>query len=289
MKAGSAGSTPDDAAKIAQASQPLRYFLSDCGDSVASLNTTVIGLDAIENGHNKPDTLDVSWNPIDRFAEARKARRFVLEAVLVRVSEALSQYVGTLTKLPRFERLRDQWTAEAKKERKAIGDARRLSDLSRELFQEECLLTVGACLLIHWRNRAVHRDSNAKLTGTQLRTLQRSSLFIEKEFASLSVDRLLKDFNEGKPTLKDITTLVAMAIRLARKVDGEIRNMSKADIVMLMEYYQLDARIRKIKLETSLEKQSASIKRLLEAEAPGLAEPFRHFFGSDLPSEDAVV
>jgi hypothetical protein len=68
-------------------SQPLSMLLADVGDAVASLNTVVVGLDAVEMGHEKPDSLDISWGPDNRRAAARKARKFVVEAVLVRVFE----------------------------------------------------------------------------------------------------------------------------------------------------------------------------------------------------------
>ncbi|WP_297776875.1 hypothetical protein [uncultured Roseovarius sp.] len=278
MKAGSAGSIPDGVTKVPQASQPLRYFLHDVGDAVASLNTTVVGLDAVENGYAKPDSLNISWNPIDQKAAARKARRFVLEAVLVRVSEALSQYIGAISKLPRFENLRESWAKDAKNKIK-ISDAKKLSDLAKEIIQSDCFLAVGGCLLVHWRNRAVHRDSQAKLTGPQAKILIRHSALIDKEFASLSVDRLLRDFEEGKPTLKDITSLVAMTIRLSRKLDAKINDTSKADLLALLEHYGLDKKIEKLKLETSPQRQTASIIRFLETTAPGLAEPFVKFHG----------
>ena len=279
MKAGSAGSNPDGATKLYQASQPLRYFLQDVGEAVANLNTTVVGLDAVENGYSKPDGLNISWNPTNRSAAARKARRFVLEAVLVRVSEALCQYIKTVSKLPRFEAINNAWAKDEKNKIK-ITNARKLADIAKEIIENESVLTTGACLLIHWRNRAVHRDSKAKLTGLQVVAFQKSSSCIEKEFSSLSVDRLLRDFEEGKPTLKDITSLIAMTIRLARKLDAGVNDVSKDDLLVLFEHYGLDEKIDQLKLSTSPRKQKASIIRFLKVTAPGLIEPFCKYHGS---------
>jgi hypothetical protein len=273
LKAGSAGSNPDDVSTLHQATQPLRYFLHDVGEAVANLNTTVVGLDAVENGYNKPDGLNISWNPSNRSAAARKARRFVLEAGLVRVTEALNQYIRALSKLPRFEAARAVWDKDAKNKIK-VTNAKKLSDIAKEIVGKECHLATGACLLIHWRNRAVHRDSNAKLSGLQVKAFQASSDCIEKEFASLSVDRLLKDFDEGKPTLKDITSLIAMTIRLVRKLDKGINNVSQEDLLVLLKHYGLDQKIERLKLDTSPSKQKESIIRFLEVTAPALVEPF---------------
>ncbi|WP_192357588.1 hypothetical protein [Mesorhizobium mediterraneum] len=68
--------------------QPLKDLLVSVGEAVANLNTAVVGLDAVEQGYEKPETLNISWNPNDRIAAARKSRRFLVEAVLVRVAEA---------------------------------------------------------------------------------------------------------------------------------------------------------------------------------------------------------
>lgn len=278
MKAGSAGSSPDDVAKVRQATQPLRYFLHEVGEAVANLNATVVGLAAVENGYDKPESLNISWNPTNRTAAARKARRFVLEAVLVRVSEALGQYVGAVSKLPRFDIIREAW-AEDSRTKKDPSKAKRLADISEEIIGGDCFLLVGACLLIHWRNRVVHQNSKAKLTSQQVNTLQRSADKIEEEFASLSVERLMQDFDEGRPTLKDITSLIAMTIRLSRKLDAEINDVSQADLEALLTHYGLNEQIEKLKMETSPLKRNASVVRFLETTAPGLAGPFRKFEG----------
>uniref|UniRef100_UPI003B52970A hypothetical protein n=1 Tax=Roseovarius indicus TaxID=540747 RepID=UPI003B52970A len=236
----------------------------------------VVGLDAVEKGHEKPDSLNISWNPTDPIAAARRARRFVLEAVLVRVSEALNQYVTAIANLPRFAVLQAKWDNEAKK-KQVPSKAKKLEDLANELGKSDCFLTAAACLLIHWRNRVVHRNSNAKLTGVQKKTIQNAGKLIEEKYASLSVDRLLNDFDKGNPTLKDITTLIAMTIRLVRQIDATNNDVSKPDLDALMKHYGLDVKIEKIKLETSERKQTESIIRLLETAAPGLVEPYKKF------------
>ncbi|WP_027581623.1 hypothetical protein [Bradyrhizobium sp. Ai1a-2] len=90
-------------------SQPLSELLDDIGEAVASLNAVVVGLDAVEKGHQKPETLDVSFDPDDRRSAARKARKFVVEAVLVRVFEALFQHTNLISTLPRFGSVVSRW------------------------------------------------------------------------------------------------------------------------------------------------------------------------------------
>lgn len=101
IKAGRAGSSPDGTTSNWQ-SQPLSALLVEIGEAVANLNTAVVGLDAVEKGHDKPESLDISWSPADRQAASRKARKFIVEAVLVRVFEALRQHTVVISRLPRF-------------------------------------------------------------------------------------------------------------------------------------------------------------------------------------------
>lgn len=271
MKAGKAGSNPDDAATTPPPGpiQPLTDLLGEVGEAVANLNTAVVGLDAVEKGHEKPTTLSISWNPRDRVAAARKARRFVLEAVLVRVAEALQQFVRATVQLPRFKAVRENW------DKSKTSSAQRLANFTAETLGEESYLSVGATLLVHWRNRVVHPHSRAELSAKQRKTLTQAANEIEQNFAGLSVEKLLHDFEVGQPTLKDISSLIAMSIKMARAVDREINQLSREDLETLLDYYDLRSKIEVIAAQTTPSKQSASVQRLLQSVVPGLAQSYR--------------
>jgi hypothetical protein len=275
------GSNPDGATSPHPGPiQPLRDFLMSVGEAVASLNTTVVGLDAVENGHVKPDSLNISWNPGDRVAAARKSRRFVLEAVLVCVAEILSEYILAISKLPRFSSVRTTWNGNT-------SDAEKLANIAVAAIGSENYLVVGAVLLVHWRNHVVHRRSRASLTPHQARTLKAASIEIEQSFAGLSVDRLLDDFEKKKPTLKDISSLIAMSIRLARQLDKYMDVLSEDDLNALLEYYGLRSRICQIEAQTAPAKRYDSVLRMLQSAAPSLAEAYRrlHADTSDIPGQ----
>lgn len=262
------GSNPNGATSPgARPIQPLRELLVAVGEAVANLNTTVVGLDAVERGHEKPETLNISWNPQDRVAAARKSRRFVLEAVLVRVAEALSEFVTATAQLPRFSSVRSRWDSNTTR-------ADKLADVAAELLGSGNHLVAGAALLVHWRNRAVHPRSRASLTPQQMRNLRSASAEIDSSFAGLSVDRLLNDFEIGHPTLKDISSLIAMSIRMAREMDKAVNFLSKDELDILLEYYGLTARISEINAQTTPCKRQASVLRLLQSSAPGLMEAY---------------
>lgn len=268
MKAGSAGSNPDDAASsIDRPIQPLRDFLSAVGEAVANLNTAVVGLDAVENNHQKPPSLNISWNPRDRVFAARKARRFVLESVLVRLAEALSEFVGATAQLPAFAHIHREWTDKTSR-------AQKLIDVAGSKLGKENYLVLGATLVVHWRNRVVHPRSRASLTSAQRKALQRASGEIDEKFGGLSITRLLEDFDKGTPTLKEISSLIAMSIRMARALDKTLSTLSSEDLECLLRYYGLDVRISELEAKTTPGKRPESILRMLQAEAPGLAEAY---------------
>jgi hypothetical protein len=243
--------------------------LAVVGEAVANLNTAVVGLDAVERGHEKPPSLNVSWNPQDRVAAARKARRFVVEAVLVSVAEALSEFVTVNSKLPRYAKSVDR-----ESDKRSRAD--KLTDLTVAVLNAEDYLAVGAALLIHWRNRVVHPHSRAVLTPKQDKLLRLAGAEIENKFSSLSVERLLKDFETGKPTLKDVSTLIAMSIRWARSINASVNVLSAVDLAILFEHYGLDDRILQIEAQTTPEKRYSSVVRMLQTQAPGLVQAYKY-------------
>ena len=164
MKAGSAGSNPDgvtlEEKKIH--SQPFQILLRDIGEAVFTLNTAVVGLDAVERGHQKPATLNISWEPKDRKIAARKSRKFILESTMVRVSEVINQFVSALSKLPKFK--------DEKKEG-GNGTSEKVAMIPTRVLEKDDYLIPGVVLLVHWRNRIVHPNSNTELKPQQKKLL----------------------------------------------------------------------------------------------------------------------
>jgi hypothetical protein len=101
----------------------------------------------------------------------------------------------------------------------------------------------------------------------------------------LSVDCLLCHFEEGRPTLKDVSSLIAMAINLAMEVDRSISStLSKEDFDSWLEYFELSGAIRKVVVETRPEKRAASVRRVFQARAPMLLGGYERYY--TLPSSD---
>ena len=270
IKAGSAGSNPDgvtlEEKKIH--SQPFQILLRDIGEAVFTLNTAAVGLDAVEHGHQKPATMNISWEPRDRKIAARKTRKFILESVMVRVSEVISQFVSALSKLPKF-----------KDEKKEGGNdnsiAEKLAMIATRILEEDDYLIPGVVLLVHWRNRIVHPNSDAALKPQQRKILLSNKDIIAERYRGLDISKLLDDFQKKRPTLKDVSSLIAMTINLARKIDRTMQqNITKDELDAWLDHYQMLPMLKKIKAETSPHKYRASICRLFMSRTPYLLDAY---------------
>jgi hypothetical protein len=238
------------------------------------LNTTVVGLDAVEKGYPKPDELDISWEPRDRQIASRQSRKFVLEAVLTRASEAVVQYAVALSKLPRFADTRESWDSKTPKAIKVY-----------EVFvisTEDTYLAPAAALIVHWRNRIVHGGSNADLTPLQKTLLRASEQEISARYKNLSIDCLLRHFEEGRPSLKDVSTLIAMSINAARQCDTGIHaDLTREELDAWMDHYGVTAKLKRVQAESNPAKLEDSIGRLFKAEAPLLINAYRRHYNSN--------
>lgn len=271
---------PDTTSIAVNAStQALADFLNVVGNGIADLNTIAVGLAAIGDDHSKPEGLNISWAPKDPLAAARKARKSAVHAAMVVTVEALNQYVRAVTKLPRFGDLIADWSAR----KPAPSAAEKFSELATVLFSslersnssryETRFRTCCVMLLIHWRNRHVHTDSNADLTHQDKALLHANAQRISGEYAGLNVDQLLGDFVVNRPTLKEATTLIAMTIQEVRALDAAVYTCRElADLNAWLDHYKLNDRIEKIRRETKPSKQHASVLQMLRTHAPQLRE-----------------
>lgn len=250
----------------------LQTFLDQVGKVVHHLNTIVVGLSAVETGvAKKPDSLDVSWNPHSLPASARQARAFVLQSTIISVAEAIGAYIVDVSKHPGVTL--DLRTREERSEK--------LLAIKEKFCLEDNELYLGPLLTIHWRNRIVHRTSHAGLTKDQRETFLGMESHLRREYKNLDPHRTLEDFAENKPSLKDVSSLVAMSIRFAKRTSDLIPSPSSAQevkewIARLSLESDLD-RVRRVGASKGKEQQSVRI--FLMTRCPSLVEPYFQFIG----------
>ena len=240
-------------------------MLRDIGKAVFELNTAVVGLDAVENGYEKPKNLDISWAPRDQKIAARESRRFILESVMVRVSEVINQFVTTVSKLPRFKDVQKDSGSDT-------SVSKEISMIATTALDDDDYLVPGVVLLVHWRNRIVHPNSNAKLTYQQRKILLKYKKIIAERYKGLDISELLNHFENQRPTLKDVSSMISMTINLARKIDLTLQqDLTKAELDAWLDHYQLIPMLERVKAETSPNKYRASVCRLLKVSSAILA------------------
>ena len=270
MKAGSAGSIPDDVkSDTIVHSEALHVLLRDIGEAVFALNTAVVGLDAVEKGHKKPETLDISWQPRNRKIAARTSRKFIVESVMIHASEAIYQFTLALSKLNRFEPARAQWKSNT-------NTSEKISTICATVLDKDDYLTPAVVLLVHWRNRIVHASSNANLKHHERQVLLKNRAIIYDRYRGLDISELLIHFEARRPTLKDASSLIAMTINLARKMDRVMQqNLTKQELDAWLDHYRILPMLKKIKAETAPGKYRESVCRLFRSQAPYLLDAYR--------------
>ena len=269
MKAGSTGSIPDGVKpdEIVH-SQALHVLLRDIGKAVFALNTAVVGLDAVEEGHEKPDTLDISWQPCDRKSAARTSRKFIVESVMIHASEAIHQFASALSKLSRFEPARAQWKGNT-------AAAEKISAVCAIVLDKDDYLVPAVVLLVHWRNRIVHPSSTAKLKHHERQVLLKNRAIICDRYRGLDISELLKHFEAQRPTLKDASSLIAMTINLARKMDRAMQqDLTREELDAWLDHYRIWPMLKKVEAETAPGKYRDSVCRLFRSQAPYLLDAY---------------
>ncbi|SDN72030.1 hypothetical protein [Polaromonas sp. JS666] len=201
----------------------LRPFLDATGRIVHHLNTIVVGLSAVEGGTAvKPATMDITWAPHDPRTSSRQARAFALRSTLVFLSEEVNIYLDRHTTFPGVKRPAD-WESKSKTDR--------LLAVWRHWKLDEDFILAGALLVGHWRNRNVHRKSNARLTDAQRKLFVDAAEEIGEKFKNLDPRQTLEHFEKDTPTLKDVSSLTAMTIRCVKRLDEAVPEPKSADEV----------------------------------------------------------
>jgi hypothetical protein len=207
-------------------------FINAVGKTVHHLNTIAVGLAGVESGAcSKPSGLDVSWDPADKRASSRDARLFTLKSTIVFVAEEVCAYNSVIIGSPNIGGITLPENPNRGQKHKS---------LVKHLNIDEAPLPLGPLFLIHWRNKIIHRKSIVSLTKDEVKTLRGASHEIKESYKNLCVMKLLDDFDRGLPTLKDVSSLIAMTINYVKRVESSIQEpQSKKDFESWLKHINL--------------------------------------------------
>ncbi len=270
MKTGRASSSLDSAAKEESFSGSLERFLKNLGHASFLLNTIVVGLDAVENGHAKPAGLNVSWGPSDTKIAARSARKFAVESFIIRASESLKEYFLSISNLSNFNEITKKWDGKT-----TISE--KIEDLSScVLGDKDYRISIGI-LLVAWRNKIIHGGGGERklIDGRRRSILLAEKDVIFEMYSHLDIEKLIDHAEKGAPTLKDTSCLISMSINFCKDIDRGLRaSLANESVESLIKIYDLEKSIKKVKRETPARKLEQSIRRLFSTEAPELFNNF---------------
>lgn len=246
----------------------LKTFLDDAGKIVHHLNTVAVGLAAVEAGAaTRPDGMDISWTPKDPVASGRQARSFVLRTVIVTVAEQLVAFLLTFSRYPGIDI-----------DLSKVGDrSEKLEAVARHFLLAESHLFLGPLLLIHWRNRVIHHSSNASLTKEQQEKLTEHAPLLAEEYKNLDPCLLLNHFYKNSPTLKDVSSLVAMTINLVKKLSSNVPEpTSSAEVRGWIEHLSLAHDLDRVeRVGAAKGKRWKTVYIFLSTNCPELIEPYK--------------
>jgi hypothetical protein len=196
-------------------SEGLKTFLLTVGDAVYSLNTICVGLSGLGTGLiEKPDDLTITWETSNPKHAAIKARQYAVKSSLVFVEEALLQYISYLSQNPALD-------VGFRKSLAVEGAAEKVRNLSKEAnFPEEYWSPI-IVLLVRWRNQVVH-GSKSRLKEIEVQALIRNKDKIYEAQSKTNIEETLQNFDAGRITLKDVSTMIAVTIKTLRYVDEKL-------------------------------------------------------------------
>jgi hypothetical protein len=253
----------------------FRPFINSVGKTVHHLNTIAVGLSGVEaKACAKPEELDVSWEPKDLLASSRDARRFTLKSTIVFVSEELVEYNKKIIYSPNI--------GDVSLPKKPTQADKHVS-LCEYLKLDESLLVLGPLLLIHWRNKIIHKSSNATLTNNQIKELIKADAIAKKNYKELCVERLMNDFKKNLPTLKDVSSLISMTINYVHAVEEIIPEpQSKEDFELWLKRIDLYTDYERIvRVALHQKNPETTINNFLITHCPELIESYNRYCRSN--------
>lgn len=189
--------------------------MNDVGNSVHSMNTIAVSLELLPDTNvNVPPGLNISWKPNSIKQSKIRSRNYSERANIVYVVESLFVYLIKISKNPLWNYPNINFKG---KERKAIRTFNFLSQIPG-ISEDMAILTELFC---HWRNRVVHSGtSKATLSSTKRQKLLANQQLIYNNFHHFDVGIALKNFDTGKITLKDVSTMSTIVIKCCREIDN---------------------------------------------------------------------
>lgn len=245
----------------------LKKFVNEVGAIVHSLNTIAVALSVMTNENAIiPPGLNISWKPSNVEQSKVKARTFACRSAYIYVAESLFEYLDQISKNPlwQYENINFQ----GKKKADRVYDFLKAIPNIKEEF------VILSELLCHWRNRIVHGgNSNAQLSSTKIDFILNLKEDIYEQNHHFDIALALKNFDNRKVTLKDVSTLSTIVIKCCRGVDNYyFQGIAKLSELNILELLKENLELKKIARQPKSAKRDRQVKKWIEIHYPYLTD-----------------
>ena len=256
-------------------SRAFRKFKTEMGQANHFLITIMIGLDAVEDGAEKRESFNTSWNPENRTNTIVRSKKYAIKSALAWTVDNLDMYLRLCNREPRL--YHDDESLEIAKTKQSVYKKFRCvinnhTELSVNIYSY-------VDLLICWRNNLIHFDADNQLMP--------ESIYYFKNIPSddvitntyhLDVSQMLERFNSGGcPTFKEAATLISMTIHFVEELDNillrDIQQYQFLEISLLKLLKSETETISAFSFKnTTIEKRKKRLKQFLVT--AGISEDF---------------
>lgn len=234
--------------------RPLRQLLAGIGSSTYRLNTILVGLDCVAKGEGDGGAIAVTWTKPRSEAEAKnaaaQARSFACAGTLVLAADVFDVFIRDFSKESwlNFSAATCDIATKAVMNSDEGGRAYSVAERAEALATDLNISDVQSISLIDlfakWRNVIAHeKERKPALADRAREELLRRQQGIREGFAHLSIAHAIENFEQRKvPVPKEVTSLVANAVRFARSIDeAAIRRVAatREGIEVVAEHFLL--------------------------------------------------
>ncbi len=218
------------------------------GKSNQYINTALIALDHFSKSDMENTLGDsVTWDPINKKESVKISKIFIRKIYLTVITDMIDSYLKDVVKSNLYL-FHDDFI---KGFNGCRGVRDRVNFFCQEYYSIKRLLFSFVDLVISWRNKIAHLNSESSITKENRNTLQMDKNYIYKYYSNMDIDLLLQNFDHnGNIKYKELISLNSASIEFLNEVDKEI--LKKFDLSQFLDFVKKEVSIDKNKFNNLL-------------------------------------
>lgn len=203
-------------------SRPRSAFKDLLGNANHLIITALVGLDAVERGivTEVPQDLRAAWSPKDAANSAKRSRRLLLDMALIRAIDAVDVYLREAVRKPALIQ-----SSDFRRDLDSAGLSifKKMQTVERHVPNLDKLPLAIVFLMVAWRNRSAHSESDLDAPQHHLDVLRDKAVELSDRFRGLDAEMLLGGYEAVRPTtFKEVASLINAAHHLVAELDARL-------------------------------------------------------------------